>query len=367
MPNGLGDAGRGSPTKGAPDLAVRRTILAEVATMYYVDRLNQGQIARQVGRSVSTVSRLLAEAEAAGIVEVRVRQPTPVVPELQSLLAARFGLRLARVLRSAANEPHRILPQLGDLAARYLTTILTDGAIVSVGWGTSLYEVVRAVNPGPHRGIRVVQALGSLGSRLPAIDNHLITRVLAEQVDGTPHFLPAPMIVESARVRDALLQDPQLRETLALARRSDIALVGVGVAEPEHSGMFRAGYVDAATLDLIRVAGGVGDVMVEFFDVYGRPCDVAVSKRVIGMRRADLREARSVIAVAGGIGKAAAILGALRTGLIHVLVTDDTTACRVLELSETHPERPTLRVAAAGDSAADPVWSPSSRSRGDAG
>lgn len=316
---------------------MRRAILAEVATLYYVDRLNQEQIARQVGRSVSTVSRLLAEAEAVGIVEVRVRHPTPVEPQLQTALAKRFGLRLARVLRTAPDEPHRLLPQLGDLAARYLTTILTDGAVISVGWGNSLYEVVRAVRLGPHREIQVTQSLGSLGSRLPAIDNHLITRLLAERVDGTPHFLPAPMIVESEAVRDALLQDPQLRETLALARRSDVALLGIGLAEPEHAGMFHAGYIDEPTLESVRATGVVGDISVEFFDLYGRIHDVEVSKRVVGMRLADLRGICPVIAVAGGPVKAPAILGALRTGLIHVLVTDDETARRVLELADIFP------------------------------
>ncbi len=324
------------PKKGADDPA-RRAILAEVATLYYLDGLNQERIARLLKRSVSTVSRLLAEAEAAGIVEVRVHQPVPVDPDLQTALVDRFGLRLARVLRTPPDEPHRLLPLLGVVAARYLTTILADEAVVSVGWGTSLLEVVRAVNPGPWRGVRVVQALGSLGSQLPAIDIALITRLLAERVDGTPHFLPAPMIVDSELVRDALVQDPQLRQTLALARRSDIALVGIGLVEPEHSGMYRAGYIDAAALEETRASGAVGDLMVEFFDLGGRFLDVDVAHRVIGLRLPDLRQVGTVIAVAGGTLKAPAILGALRTGLLHVLVTDDATAHRVLDLADANP------------------------------
>jgi deoxyribonucleoside regulator len=337
MVNGHVAHRRGTRSRGVLEGEARRSILTEVATLYYVDRFNQEQIASQVSRSVSTVSRLLAEAEAAGIVEVRVRQPTAVAPDLQAALGQRFGLRVVRVLRTSAEEPRRLVEQLGDLAARYLSTILVDGAVLSVGWGTSIYEVVRAINPGPHQEILVAQALGSLGGRLPAIDNPQITRILAERVGGTPYFLPAPMIVESGLVRDALLQDSQLRETLALGRRSDIALVGIGLADPEHSGMYRAGYIDAATLESIRATGVVGDIMVEFFDQYGQVQDLDVSKRVVGMRLADLRDVRTVIAVAGGIIKAPAILGALRTGLIHVLVTDDATARRVLELADVYP------------------------------
>ncbi len=41
-----------------------------------------------------------------------------------------------------------------------------------------------------------------------------------------------------------------------------------------------------------------------------------------------------MVAVAGGVNKAASILGgALRTGVVDVLITDDLTARRVLEIS----------------------------------
>src|SRR5215218_1171368 len=181
----------------------RQAVLAEVATLYWIDKLTQEQIARQIGRSVPTVSRLLAEAEAAGIVEVRIRYPAAVAQDVQNELVQRFGLRVARVLSSASAESGALLPQLGELAARYMTTILGDGMTISVGWGTSLHEVVQALRPTYYRNVRVAQTLGSLGSKLPRIDNHLITRSLADRVGGTPYYLPAPMIVENELVRQS--------------------------------------------------------------------------------------------------------------------------------------------------------------------
>ena len=319
---------------GRPSAEMRQAILAEVATLYWIDKLNQEQIAHQIGRSVPTVSRLLAEAEAVGIVEVRIRYPVAIEPGLQAELTDRFGLRVARVLASSATDPARLLAQLGELAARYLTTILGDGMTVSVGWGTTLYEVVQALRPKHYRDVRVAQALGSLGSKLPAIDNHLIARLLADRVGGTPHFLPAPMIVESQLVREALLQDPQVRETLDIGRHSDISLTGIGVAEPDLAGMFRAGYIDEATLDGIRAAGAVGDIMVGFFSADGRLLDLPVTRRVIGLSLDDLAAIPMTIAVAGSTRKAAAILGALRAGLLHVLITDEATARDVIRLDD---------------------------------
>jgi DNA-binding transcriptional regulator LsrR (DeoR family) len=332
-----GHAARGGklPRQGSRITAeARQAVLAEVATLYWVDKLNQEQIARQIGRSVPTVSRLLAEAEAAGIVEVRIRYPTTVEPDLQAELTARFGLQLARVLADATTDPARLLAQLGELAARHLTTILADGMTISVGWGTTLYEVVQALRPALYRDVRVAQALGSLGSKLPAIDNHLITRLLADRVGGSPHFLPAPMIVESEAVRAALLADRQVRETLEIGRRADLALVGIGVAEPDLAGMYRAGYIDDAMLDGIRAAGAVGDVLVDFFDRAGRRLDLPVTRRVIGLGLDDLVATPMSIGIAGGTRKAAAILGALRAGLLHVLITDEAAARAVIRLDD---------------------------------
>jgi DNA-binding transcriptional regulator LsrR (DeoR family) len=329
------DAGRArSRSAGRTDPETRQAILTEVATLYWVDKLTQEQIARQIGRSVPTVSRLLAEAENAGIVEVRIRYPVAVAAELQAELTGRFGLRVARVLAASSADPGQLLTQLGELAARYLTTVLGDGMSISVGWGTTLYEVVQALRPAHYRDVRVSQALGSLGSKLPAIDNHLIARLLADRIGGTPHFLPAPMIVESELVRQALLQDPQVRETLEIGRRSDVSLTGIGVAEPDLAGMYRAGYIDEAMLDDIRAAGAVGDILVGFFDAAGRRLDLPVTRRVIGLSLDDLAGIPMTIAVAGGTRKAAAILGALRAGLIHVLITDEAAARSVIRLDD---------------------------------
>lgn len=41
------------------------------------------------------------------------------------------------------------------------------------------------------------------------------------------------------------------------------------------------------------------------------------------------------MAVAGGVNKSRAILGALRTGAVDVLITDDVVARKVLELAES--------------------------------
>jgi DNA-binding transcriptional regulator LsrR (DeoR family) len=320
------------------DLA-REAYLAEIASRYYVDQFTQEEIARQIGRSVATVSRLLAKAEAAEIVEVRVHYPVPIVPALQAALVKRFGLRTARVARVSSDESRSLMTQISALGARYISTLLTDGTVIAVAWGSTVHGVVYAIPPGQQRDVHVVQGVGSLGSRMPTIDNPLLIQVLAERIDATPHYLPAPMIVESVAVRDALSRDPHFKATLDLGGRADIALVGIGPADAQQSGLVRAGYLAPWEMERVQAGGGVGDMMIEFYDLSGRIVETDFRQRVMGMREAQLRSARTVVAVAGGPAKVPAILGALRTGLIHTLVTDNVTARLVLELDEVQPRQ----------------------------
>ena len=75
-----------------------------------------------------------------------------------------------------------------------------------------------------------------------------------------------------------------------------------------------------------------GGCLHEYRD--GRWLDLPVTRRVIGLSVDDLAAMPTVIAVAGDTRKAAAILGALRAGVLHVLVTDEATAREVVRLDD---------------------------------
>ncbi len=57
-----------------------------------------------------------------------------------------------------------------------------------------------------------------------------------------------------------------------------------------------------------------------------------LDERVIGIPLEDLGRVDRVIALAGGLKKTAAIAGALRLGVIGMLVTDKFTAQRLIDL-----------------------------------
>jgi DNA-binding transcriptional regulator LsrR (DeoR family) len=300
--------------------------------MYYEDNLNQDEIARRIDTSRSTVSRMLQEAREAGMVEITVHYPWKTVPEIEDDLIARFHLRQARVLLGRGRPYEEILRGLGAVAARYIESILIDSATLGISWGVAVYSTVRALRPDRRLPITVVQLVGAVGQGDPLIDGPELARLLASVYGGEYRYLHAPLIVEDAHAREVLLQEPRIRETLSLARRADVALVGIGAPSPEVYSLLRAGYLDREELAQLRAQGVVGDICARHYDAHGRVLDIELNQRVVGIQLEALHDIEQVIGVAGGEAKAEAILGALRSGHVNVLITDDVTARKVLAL-----------------------------------
>lgn len=310
----------------------RTELLAQAASMYYEDRLTQDEIARRIGTSRSTVSRMLQEARETGVVEIAVHYPWKTVPEIENDLIARFHLRQARILLGRGRPYEEILRGLGVLAARYMESILVEGTLLGISWGVAVYSTVRALRPDRRLPITVVQMVGAVGEGDPLIDGPELARVLASVYGGEYRYLHAPLIVEDAHAREVLLQEPRICEMLSLARRADVALVGIGAPAPEVYSLLRAGYLDREALAQLRTQGVVGDVCARHYGAHGRVLDIELNRRIVGIELEALHDIEQVIGVAGGETKAEAILGALRGEHVNVLVTDDATARKVLAL-----------------------------------
>ena len=310
----------------------RADLLTRVASLYYEENLTQAEIAKRIGTSRSTVSRLLQEAREAGWVEIIIHHRWKTVPAVEQELVARFGLRGARVLAGEDRQHDELLRGLGMLAAEYLDGLIQNGHILGISWGTAIYNTVQALRPRRKVSVTVVQMIGAVGRGDPLIDGPDLARSLAHVYGGEYRCLHAPLVVEDARIKEALLQEPHIRETLALARQADVALVGVGSPVAEVASLLRAGYVDTKTLAALQEQGVVGDVCARHYDIHGKVLDLDINRRIIGIELEDLHRVKVVIGVAGGEGKAEAIVGALRGHHINTLVTDEATALRVLEL-----------------------------------
>jgi DNA-binding transcriptional regulator LsrR (DeoR family) len=140
-------------------------------------------------------------------------------------------------------------------------------------------------------------------------------------------------LVEDEALAAALRRERTIEETLALAARAEVAVIGIGSPQPELSSLMRAGYLTRSDMEDLIARGVVGDVVAHQFDANGRWLDIPANRRAISLDAESLRRIPRVIAVSGGAGKARAILAGLRGRYCTCLVTDARAANRVLELA----------------------------------
>ncbi len=312
----------------APDDALARAdqerdLMIEAATLYYEEELMQAEIGQRLATSRSTVSRLLRDARALGVVKIAIQNPWARHSQLEAVLRSTFGLRDARVLRSGQRPADVVLDGVGALTARYLQGALADGMVLGVSYGRSIAATIRHLTPTRPLDLVVVQLLGALGSDNPLIEGANLARNLAAKYGASYRYLYAPLVVEDRRTRDLIVQEPLVQDVLAVGRQADIALIGIGALGEEAPSLIYRGYLTAADVARLRGLGGVGNMCAQFFDDHGHLLDTDLNRRSISIGLDGLKGIGQIVAAAGGRSKAPAILGALRGGHVDVLISDD--------------------------------------------
>ncbi|TIM14262.1 MAG: winged helix-turn-helix transcriptional regulator [Mesorhizobium sp.] len=296
-------------------------MLHTVAKLHYEADMSQVDIARQLGVSTATISRLLQRARAEGIVRIEVLDLA--TPEgITTQLVEALGLRDAAVIETpSAGALAALAAPLGALLKQ---AGLTAGKVVAIGWGRAIRQVIQAGLPRIP-GVLTVAATGGMQQQAAHFQINEFVRLAAEELGGTPHFIHAPYL-PSSELREVFLGDAAIRDSVALWDRTDVAIVGIGLPHainpPEAS---------AATLSEQALFHAAGDVIRHYFDAEGTLIPWEGEGRMIAMSPAQLRAVPLVIGVAASPEKAKAIIGAVRARLINALVTDTKTAQAILE------------------------------------
>jgi DNA-binding transcriptional regulator LsrR (DeoR family) len=309
-------------------------LMNTILTLYYVEGVTQTEIAHRLGFSTAKVNRTLLQARELGYVNITIRTPFQQLFELEERLKAVFGLQDAMVIPAVAESSSSPLNALGAMAADFLLSRLRDGDVLGIGGGSAVSSIIQAITPVRSYKVEVVPLIGAVQGEITTDSNYLAAQ-LAERLSGKAYQLHAPVIVDSQKHCEALKSMGPVKEILDIARRANIALVGVGTVDAEVSRFVQ--FTALSAEDMKRIAndcGGVGDINAFVFDIEGRPCAKEYADRVLGLTLAELKSIPYRIGMAATEAKAIPLYGALRGGYLHALVTDETAARGILGLFE---------------------------------
>jgi len=299
-------------------------LLFRAASMYYLDNATQAEVATAIGTSRATVSRVLAQARARGIVSIEVRPPRNLDTE-----AIARDLRAALGLKAAWVTSHVFPGSLGRTLAPGVTQALRTaqlrtGDAVLVSSGETVYEVAQQGLPALP-GVVMAPTCGGQNEPEAYYQTNEITRALALKTDSSPAFLYAPAM-PGPDLHDLLVRDPEITRILQLWSRARFALLGIG--GPPLS---RKSLPSVLPADAPAMQRAVGDICMRPFDRGGRPVEFPGSDRLLAMELADLRNVEYAVGVAVGITKIEAIRAAAAAGYVNCLVTDSETALALIE------------------------------------
>ena len=309
----------------------RNDLLVHTSELYYHQNLNQNEIARILGISRPTVSRLLEEARDSGIVEIVVHNPIKKNPELSSILRNHFKLREAIVI--AGNNPYdTALLNCAKMAAKFLSTILDNNMSIGLTWGRAINAICNSIQPKEYYNVNVVQMAGCLGTGNPQLDGLELALRVAKKFSSTYSNIIAPIYVDDEFVYNHLISSSQIKSTLKKASHVDIALTGIGSLEDGHGALALSNCYSAEDIETIKVAGGVGHILGRIMDCNGNeissPNHFPISAPLSAMHNTEWS-----IAVCASAQKAKATLGVINGRYANCLIVDEPLAEELMRLS----------------------------------
>ena len=237
-------------------------LLAEVARRYYLDNTSKVDIAKQLDLSRFKVARLLEDARSRGIVQIQIKNPSPIDRGLSDQLADALGLPRC-VVAHTSGSPEQVRDQVAEAAARTVAPLVRDGDLLGLTWSRAVDAMVDHLDALP--ACTVIQMAGSLHSPAGGGSTMDLARRAAALAGGTAHAVHAPLVVDDVAAVTALRRQPGIADTLALADGLDISVVAIGA--------WRAGCstVWDAVSEELRAQGRAGGAIAEVSGHLARP------------------------------------------------------------------------------------------------
>jgi deoxyribonucleoside regulator len=302
--------------------------LVRVSRLYYELGETQGRIAELVGVTRPQVSRLLKQARAEGVVEIRIVDRTAETSPAGAELATRFGLHAVHLAPSLSGPEDLTRRSVGRLAAQVLRAAVRDGQVVGIGDGAAVSATADALDDvAVQIDATIVPLCGGFWFGGAAREPF---RRIAEALGATAHPLLAPGVLDDEATRDALAGHAGVRSVHELWDRLDVALFGIGGPAWSEAA------IGAAARE-IDARDGVGEILIAPFDLDGRFVGDLLRRRTIVFDARELPRVPVAIGVASGPAKVAPILGGLRSGVVTTLITDVHTAEAVVALDDASP------------------------------
>lgn len=331
------------PKKPEPEDRLRQVL--KVAHLFYEKEMTKTEISHEIRASSTQVARLLAEARDQGF--VRIEFSPPKLYDLSERLKQKYDWLKEAVVVSYADDLAFLRRMIGKAAAQYFEAAVAADAIVALGGGDTMYEMVTAL-PSKPRDIRLVPAaIIDSGPVLTHIDPTVLVSLLwvrCGRQAGRAYFatgLPFNRPLSRQKLKEEYEEFSRrkaVQEVLAEMKRADFLFTSLGClkADPDYQKLAPRPHEFLLenlrlTLAGLQREGVVGDLNYSFFDAAGATSPHWNIFPALGVEAVqEMVSVQKTVVVAAGRYKLAALKAALQGRLFNVLITDEEAASVLL-------------------------------------
>lgn len=329
--NGGNGGAAGEAGFGENQVSESRTdrLRIRAAWMYFIEQMTQNEIAEVLGVGRVTIVRMLAEARTRNEVKIAIESELAEIVRLERALEKTFGLQQAFVapLSTPDGDP---IPAIAARTGSFLSDTMKSGMRVGVGWGRTLFSSLPFISGKALTDFKVISLLGGVGVARRFNPAEFAWR-FAQAFQGDGYLIPTPAVVDSVETKVALVERCGLQEIFQMADTLDAVLLSIGGIASATT-FYRGGFLKEAEREALVARGAVGDLLFHFFDRNGDLVDHPINDLVMSVDVDRLRKAPIRILTSGGQEKIEALLGAMHLIAPTVLITDEESARRMLEM-----------------------------------
>lgn len=306
----------------------KNKFLYKIARLYYVENLTQQKIADKLNISRTKVSRYLDRARKEKIVEIKINSPKEDYSKLEYEIEKKYKIKECIVVPTFEDR-EEVLKEMALGIGRLFERTLGDGDYFGIGWGTSLKSIADYLSIERKIDVKVVPLIGGLGKVGTGVHTNSVAKTIADKLGGISYMIHCPAVLDSKEAKEVIENDSNTKEIIEMSEKIDVAMIGMSDIGPEST-LIKTGNFKMKEFEYLNKLGVIGDVNLIFIDENGNHVPSEIDERIITVPIERIKKIENVIGVGFGNRKLKVILGALRGGIINILVTDEGTARNVI-------------------------------------
>jgi len=310
------------------------------------DIIPTSQIIKRFNLNYSLTYNLIKDARKSGIFKISLNQPeiSKLEDELKVLLSKPHKKLKDLFIAEIDNQEQDLSRALSEAASFYINRLIKNVTIIVISGGATVYSWTSSFKPYNSTKEESSIEICPINADLKTIPEVVHASINADRV--YKHFLKTPgyryenvtlnkfditEITERSYVNFHMSKCENCKHILEKIKKSDMIITGIEDLNTESTFWQVLKHYDIDPSKL-KDKGIVGNVAFRAFTLDGKIIPTGLEKYLISINPTEMRLISNkkirkyFIGIAGGLDKVNAIIGAARSGLINILITDEITA-----------------------------------------